>query len=305
MVFTFQSIMFVSLGFLCAVLLGFVIAPAFWKRAVRLTTDRIRASLPLTEAEISAERDKLRAENAIRVHQLTSIIEQGRLSDARQRVEINRRDGTINALERRLTAFESEVKGSENARRVLEATITQRIPEIESRLIEARQLLAKRDSEMKSLQADTAKTYRALDEAMQMNAQQRAEIDRLKMSLAGQGVRLQNSSTGAETDTALRAEIEKLRARSREQAAQLAKLQSKPDNNRDGAAKDAVEPRGFGRADGAKAPVGAKGGAQDLNLPEVLQRKIDAQAATIKALEAQVGTADAAGSGGRQVPDQS
>lgn len=197
--FTFQSIMFVSLGFLCALLLGFVVAPAFWARAVRLTTERLRASLPLSEQEISAERDRLRAENAIRVHQLTARIEQSRLHDARQKVEINRRDGTISALQRRLRAIETEREGSENARRVLEATITQRVPEIEARLMEARQLLAKRDAEMKALQSDTGRTYRALDDAMQVNAQQRAEIDRLKTSLAGrQGAR------GGDADAARR-----------------------------------------------------------------------------------------------------
>ncbi len=192
--FTFQSIMFVSLGFLCALLLGFVVAPAFWARAVRLTTDRLRASLPFTEQEISADRDRLRAENAIRVHQLTAKIEQARLYDARQKVEINRRDGTINALQRRLQRIETEREGSENARRVLEATITQRVPEIEARLMEARQLLAKRDAEMKALHSDTGRTFRALDDAMQVNAQQRSEIDQLKASLArGSGARLQGA----------------------------------------------------------------------------------------------------------------
>lgn len=221
--FTFQSIMFVSLGFLCALLLGFIVAPAFWARAVRLTTDRLRASLPLTETEIAAERDRLRAENAIRVHQLTARIEQARLNEARQKVEINRRDATISGLERRLQAIETEREGSENARRVLEATITQRIPEVEGRLRDTRQLLAKRDAEMKALQDDTSRTFRALDEAMQVNVQQRAEIDRLQMTLAGYGARTQN--TNAETETALRAELEAMSARSREQAALIDKLQ--------------------------------------------------------------------------------
>lgn len=229
--FTFQSIMFVSLGFLCALLLGFVVAPAFWARAVRLTTERMRASLPLTEQEISADRDRLRAENAIRVHQLTAKIERARLYDARQKVEINRRDGTISSLERRLQLLETEREGSENARRVLEATINQRVPEVESRLMEARQLLAKRDAEMKALQNDTGRTFRALDDAMQVNAQQRAEIDRLKMSLAGHGARSQSVTMGGETEAALRAELETVRARAREQAALIDKLQGRRSGN--------------------------------------------------------------------------
>jgi hypothetical protein len=243
--FTFQSIMFVSLGFLCALLLGFVVAPAFWARAVRLTTERMRASLPLTEMEISAERDRLRAENAIRVHQLSARLEQARLSQARQKVEINRRDATVSSLQRRLQAIETEREGSENARRVLEATITQRIPEVEGRLVEARQLLAKRDAEMTTMQGDTGRTYRALDEAMQVNAQQRAEIDRLKMTVVGHGGRTQ--SAGAETETALRAELGVLQARSRDQAALIVRLQS------DAAAQAAGGTANDARANGSSA----------------------------------------------------
>ena len=305
--FTFQSIMFVSLGFLCALLLGFIVAPAFWARAVRLTTERMRASLPLSEQEISAERDRLRAENAIRVHQLTARIERARLSDARQKVEINRRDGTISALQRTLQQLETEREGSENARRVLEATITQRVPEIEARLMEARQLLAKRDAEMKALQSDTGRTFRALDDAMQVNAQQRAEIDRLKSSLAGGlGGRLQNAN-GSEAESSLRAELESLRAVSREQSALIAKLQD--------AAQDGEEHGRLGRASGqdgadrpdqgasviALSPVAAKGtkgrdAAVVEDAPEsaareeidALKAKVATQAAKIDSLSGQL-----------------
>lgn len=257
--FTFQSIMFVSLGFLCALLLGFVVAPAFWARAVRLTTERMRASLPLTEQEISADRDRLRAESAICLHQLTDKIERARLYDARQKVEINRRDGTISSLERRLQSIETEREGSENARRVLEATINQRVPEVESRLMEARQLLAERDAEMKALQNDTGRTFRALDDAMQVNAQQRAEIDRLKMSLAGHGMRPQNVALGGETETALRAELESVRARSREQAALINRLQGQ----RVGAGPEAGAGSGK-RADANPIPLKPIGANDDI-----------------------------------------
>lgn len=305
--FTFQSIMFVSLGFLCALLLGFVIAPAFWSRAVRLTTERMRASLPLTEQEISAERDRLRAENAIRVHQLTAKIEQARLFDARQKVEINRRDGTISALQRRLQQIETEREGSENARRVLEATITQRVPEIEARLMEARQLLAKRDAEMTALQNDTGRTFRALDDAMQVNAQQRSEIDRLKVSLAGHGGRPQNAASGVETETALRAELESLQLRSRDQAALIAKLRRELRN-----AQSAEDDAGMGDVvKGARAdpsgpiPLRPANAYDDRDLPDVdredasaphqaeverLTAKLAAQSAKVEALSAQLAT---------------
>ncbi len=99
---TFQSIMFVSLGFLAAVLFGFVIAPAFWARAVRLTSERMRASLPLSEREIKAEHNRLRAENAIRIHRLSAERDKAKMAEARQTIEINRRDASIGDLERRV-----------------------------------------------------------------------------------------------------------------------------------------------------------------------------------------------------------
>ena len=137
--FTIHTLMLVSLGFLLAVLLGFVVAPAYWARAVRLTTERIRRNLPMTEAEIRAERDKLRAQHAVRVHRLEAQSERAKLSSARQRVEINRRDGSISNLERQVRELHTNLEASDNARRVLEQTIVDRIPKIEARLIETRQ----------------------------------------------------------------------------------------------------------------------------------------------------------------------
>lgn len=318
--FTFQSVMFVSLGFLCALLLGFVVAPAFWARAVRLTTNRLRASLPLSEQEIRAERDRLRAENAIRVHQLTAKIERARLYDARQKVEINRRDGTISALQRTLQQLETEREGSENARRVLEATITQRVPEIESRLVEARQLLAQRDAEMKALQNDTGRTFRALDDAMQVNAKQRAEIDRLKSTLAGGlGPRLEKA-VDSDSEITLKAELENLRAISREQSALIIKLQSATNDSdpvdggkrRDVQEDDAVQqdtvasvvplsPVAANNAEGKDATISEKNddsaSQQDF---DALKAKFDSQALKIESLSSQLAIYEnEAGSGSR------
>ncbi|MEM9355747.1 MAG: hypothetical protein AAGB04_06015 [Pseudomonadota bacterium] len=226
--FTIQTIMLVSLGFLLAALMGFIVAPAYWNRAVRLTTQRIRRSLPLTEAEIRAEQDRLRAQNAIRIHQLESSMDRVRRSAARQTIEINRRDATIGTLERETQQLNTKLEASENARRVLEQTIMDRVPRVEDRLSEARKLLFQRDREMAALQADTSKTFRALDEAMQINAQQRIEIDRMKSSLASsRGGRQSKGGNRAaqESETALRAELEVLRTRVRDQASLIGNLQ--------------------------------------------------------------------------------
>jgi len=57
--------MFFALGVLVAGLLGLMILPALWRRAVRLSTRRIEMQTPLSMDEVLADRDLLRAEFAV------------------------------------------------------------------------------------------------------------------------------------------------------------------------------------------------------------------------------------------------
>lgn len=176
--------MLVLLGFLLATLLALALAPAFRRRAERLTIERVRQSMPVTEAEITADKDRLRAQFAIRVHKLEQDIEKFRLAAARHIVDINRRDAAIASLESEVERLKAEHEEHANARRVLEHTISDRMPKIEQRLAEARKLLQQRDREMASLSSEATRGIRARDEALQANAQQRAEIDRLMATLS-------------------------------------------------------------------------------------------------------------------------
>ena len=117
-----QSIMLVALGFLSATLLALLIAPAFWSRAVRLTTRRLKEQLPLTDAEIRADKDRLRADYAIRVHKLESESEQQKLSSARQRIEMNRRDARITELADEAESIKAALEENVNARRARSTT---------------------------------------------------------------------------------------------------------------------------------------------------------------------------------------
>ncbi len=242
--------MLISLGFLLAVLLAFIVAPAYWGRAVRLTTQRLRHSLPMNESEIRADRDRLRAQHAIHVHKLATAAETARISMARQKVEINRRDAKIGELERTLSKFETNLEARNNALHVLEQVIMDRVPRVEKRLDESRDLISQRDGEIASLQSESNKTFRALEEAMEINLQQRLEMDRLKSSLASRherAVRGRAHHAVYEGDIALRAEAEALRARTREQAAVISKLQEMMRETIDGAdtnasgARDSLE----------------------------------------------------------------
>lgn len=56
-----ELILFVALGFLVAALIGMVVAPAIYRRVVKLTERRMRSTVPLNAAEIKAAKDMERA----------------------------------------------------------------------------------------------------------------------------------------------------------------------------------------------------------------------------------------------------
>ena len=84
--------MLVALGFSLAGLLACVLAPMYRRRTARLATDALKRAMPLTASEIAADKDRIRAEYAIRIHKLESSLSDASLETARQLVDINRRD---------------------------------------------------------------------------------------------------------------------------------------------------------------------------------------------------------------------
>ena len=82
--------MIFSLGFLLAGLLALLFLPAVWRRALRLSAGRLERRLPLSLAEIAAERDRLRAEFATEHRRIEQSAEALADSRARDRAEIGR-----------------------------------------------------------------------------------------------------------------------------------------------------------------------------------------------------------------------
>lgn len=224
---TIQSTLLVALGFLSATLLALLFAPAFWSRAVRLTALRIKESLPVTETEIRADKDRLRAEYAIRVHKLETQVEQSKIASARQTIDLSKRDTRIGELTSELETLKHAFEETSNARRVLHATVSDRLPRVEQRLVEARLQLQSRDHEMGELATTAERQSKALAEAATINQQQMAEIERLATTLAARSER--NHDTLADprfdAEVALRAEIEALRAKTRDQSALITRMQ--------------------------------------------------------------------------------
>jgi hypothetical protein len=226
---TIQYVMLVALGFLAASFIVLLLAPAFWSRAVRLTAARLRESMPATETEIRADKDKLRADYAMKIYRLESRVDQAKLGSARQLIELNRRDATISDLEAKLGAASSALEENQNARRVLEQTITERLPRVELHLEEARRLLAARDQDIATLTDTTRRQQDALSEARAILEKQSGEIERLTSALlASEAGSRRTGGREAEYDVqlALRNELEAARSRAREQAAMIDRLQA-------------------------------------------------------------------------------
>lgn len=224
---TVYAAMQVILGFLIAAFLLLLLLPAYRRRIERFAIESLKRTLPLTEAEINADKDRIRAAFAIDVHKLEMKLEDATLQAARQSIEINRRDAKVHELEQTIATQQLSVEEHENARRVLEQAILDRLPKVESRLAEARKLLVQRDREIMLLTDTGAKQQLALEEATQINTQQRDELERSKAALETRAARNRDTLGDPRFDgeVALRSEIEELRAKSRDQANLINRLQ--------------------------------------------------------------------------------
>lgn len=272
---TIQSGMLIALGFLAAVLLGLLIAPALWRRAVRLTTHRIKTTIPLSETEIEADRDRIRAEYAIKMHKLEMLVEQVKLTGARQQIEINRRDARVNMLEADLEQLRASYEEAQNARRVLEQTIADRLPRVEERLAQAKKVLHARETEIADLNAAAEKQVQALANARLLNDERQQEIERLQEALSERGIRVGSG----EAD--LRAELRSLKSKTREQAQLIGRLQSLAGRRGKGALA----------AEAGAAPTDAETAAQNKELERevsALRARNEDQAAEVARLKAAI-----------------
>lgn len=225
---TVYNAMLVVLGTLLAALVVLLLLPAYRRRVERFTTERIKRALPLTESEIRADKDRIRAEYATEIHKLEMKLEDAALGGARQSVEINRRDAQISELENLLQSQKTNVEEHQNARRVLEQTILDRLPKVEARLGEARRMLLQRDGEIASLVQTGARQTEALEQASQINVQLSQEAQRLRAALNTRAARNREAIGDPRFDgeVALRTEIEALRAKAQDQAQMIEKLQA-------------------------------------------------------------------------------
>ncbi len=99
------------------------------------------------------------------------------------------------------------------------------MPNLEARLTVAKRLLFNRDREIAELTQGAKRHKIALEEASSLNAQKAAQIDRLNSTLSGRGRR--STQPAFQDEATLRAQLNSLRTKTRDQAALIDRLQKR------------------------------------------------------------------------------
>ncbi len=97
-----ESIMYFGGGFLVASLLAIILISFVHQRAVRLTQRRLTDAIPVSLAEIQADKDHLRAEFALLARRLEMTVEQLKAKVTGQLSDISRKNEAINLLKAEL-----------------------------------------------------------------------------------------------------------------------------------------------------------------------------------------------------------
>ncbi len=108
-----QALIF-ALGFLSSALLSLLILPAFWRRAMRLSTRRLEMLMPLSISEVVAQRDQLRAQAAVEQRRIEQKLEAMTRDRARHMSEIGRNAGVIAGLAAEVRALDATLSARED-----------------------------------------------------------------------------------------------------------------------------------------------------------------------------------------------
>jgi hypothetical protein len=178
-----EQAMLFALGFLVASLIALAAAPAFWRRAIRLSTRRLEMQLPLSAEEILASRDLLRAEFAIEKRQLEQKAKALNQVHAADMAELGRRAAIIDGQDAELRALSQQDSECRAELAALQRALAENSAELAATSKESYDtsgLIARKDAKISLLAA-------SLEEAQALAAKQRDALAALEESMARQG----------------------------------------------------------------------------------------------------------------------
>ncbi len=165
--------MFFALGVLIATLVALLVLPAVWHRAVRLTTRRVEAAVPVSIFEIQADKDQQRAAFALNQRRLELQVEQTRETIVSHAAAIEKQRQRIFDLERDLAHKTAE----HDALTLAHADLTARFEAEAAALVDRTLSLEQATTTLAATRAALASTSTAL-------AEQTARGEELQVTLA-------------------------------------------------------------------------------------------------------------------------
>ncbi|MGR7996508.1 MULTISPECIES: hypothetical protein [unclassified Xanthobacter] len=128
-----EQIMYFALGALVATFVALLVLPAVWHRAVRLTTRRVEAAVPVSIFEIQADKDQQRAFFALNQRRLE-------LQADAMRETIAGHAATIEHQRQRVAQLEAALSDLQRQRQQLEGTLAEQsvlLGEVQDQLADA------------------------------------------------------------------------------------------------------------------------------------------------------------------------
>lgn len=174
-----EAVMFLGLGFLVASLFWLSLVPLVHARAVRLTTRRVQAALPISLEELQAEKDRLRAEFAVATRRLELTIDELREKEASHLAELGRRTSEIAKLKTEFTE-KTAVAASVEAE---QEGIKKQLNEAQEQLAAKTSALKEAELKLAEQETEVARLSRELSNRSVVGDSQRIEIAALKTQI--------------------------------------------------------------------------------------------------------------------------
>jgi hypothetical protein len=203
-----------GLGFLSATLIVMVMAPAVHRRVVRYTENRLKATMPISPAEVRAQRDMARAVYAAE----NARTKQDLIEERDRAIELQVRFDKLAAETTELHAANHEMRMQVDAMSTEAADLRSRLRREEGFILQLKQSLALIENTLEAKNEETDALQKRISRIL-------ADLDDLKISLAARDTELENTRVRAENlreeRQTLRTEVKLLTARAKEAETQL------------------------------------------------------------------------------------
>lgn len=190
--------MYFMLGVLIATLVALLVLPAVWHRAVRLTTKRVEAAVPVSIFEVQADKDQQRAFYALNQRRLELQLDGLRETLVRQAADIEQKRRKIFDLEQAhadLGIRHAALTATGADRDVLLGEVQDQLADATGRLAALESEATSRAARLAGLETELADTARRLEETQQAHAEATARIESLEADVAARTAALAGLTT--------------------------------------------------------------------------------------------------------------